>query len=397
MIDKIGNMCTGCAACANACPKGCISMIEDQEGFLFPKIDQKKCIACGICEKACPVLNEIPVNKTAEDVKVYALIHKDETVRAHSSSGGAFSAIANYVLSRNGVVFGAAFDEKFHVHHICVDTPDTLYKLRGSKYVQSEIGDSYKQAKAYLKAGKLVLFSGTACQTSGLIGYLGRDYDNLITQDLICHGVPSPMVWKKYIGFREHLERSKVNHIFFRDKGCGWHDWHFAMKFDNGMEYKQSQHEDMMIKAYLHGRCSRKSCYDCKFKQKYRLADFTLADYWGIQNIAPELDDDKGISSVYVNSPKAMRIIQDIQDKVYLREMDLETAVVHNTAMVESERTREDREAFLKDMRSKPFDMVIGKYIDEIGIGTAVRWTLRRLLGNKQYDMIRKVLMRGKK
>lgn len=394
MIDKIGDKCTGCEACANSCPKGCISMVENAEGFLFPEIDSSKCIGCELCEKACPVLHPIPINKTQEDVKVYALIHKDESVRSHSSSGGAFSAIAEYVLEQGGVVFGAAFDEKFDVHHICVDKSEDLYKLRGSKYVQSRIGDTYKQAKEYLKQGRLVFFTGTACQTSGLLGYLGRDYENLITQDLICHGVPSPLAWRKYVRLREQLERSDAEHIFFRDKTFGWHNWHIAFRFKNGGEFRQNQRDDMMISAFLRGKCSRKSCYDCPFKQKYRLADITLADYWGIEKIAPELDDDKGISSVYINSPKAQAILDAASDRVFLRQMDLDTAVEHNMAMVESEKLSRDRSDFLRDLRKKSFDMVYGRYIYQFGTGTKVKWTLRRILGNRVYDTL---LGRGKR
>ena len=229
MIDKIGDQCTGCEACANICPKDCISMVENAEGFLFPKIDSGKCVGCELCEKACPVLSPIPIHKTQEDVKVYALIHKDEDVRSHSSSGGAFSAIADFVLEQGGVVFGAAFDENFEVHHICVDKPEDLYKLRGSKYVQSRIGDAYRQAKEKLQQGRLVFFTGTACQTSGLLGFLGRDYENLITQDLICHGVPSPLAWRKYIQLNRRWAKSEVEHIFFRDKIFGWHNWHVSI------------------------------------------------------------------------------------------------------------------------------------------------------------------------
>lgn len=392
MIDKIGNKCTGCEACANICPKDCIRMVENTEGFWFPQIDTQKCVQCGLCEKACPILNPIPIHKTAEDVKVYALIHKDDEVRSHSSSGGAFSAIAEHVLEHGGVVFGAAFDENFDVRHICVEDIKDLHRLRGSKYVQSRIGDAYKQAKTFLKEGRLVFFTGTACQTSGLIGYLGRDYENLITQDLICHGVPSPLAWRKYLLLRKQLEKSRVDHIFFRDKTYGWHDWHISVKFRNGAEYSQNQREDMMICAFLRGKCSRESCYDCQFKQKYRLADFTLADYWGIEKIAPELDDDKGISSCYANSAKAERILNEISDKVFLKQMELEQAVAHNMAMVESERMQPNRAHFLKDLRSSSFDMVFGKHIDESGTGTKIRWTLRRILGNRLYE---KLLKRG--
>ena len=396
MIDKIGNKCTGCYSCVNICPKNCIHMHDNEEGFWFPEIDNAVCVKCNQCERHCPVLNEIPINKTEKDVKVYALIHKDDEVRKTSSSGGAFSAIAEYVLDHNGVVFGAAFDENFDVHHICIESLDELYKLRGSKYVQSRIGYTYKQAEKYLKNGRMVLFSGTACQTSGLLAYLGHDYDNLITQDLICHGVPSPMAWRKYIHYRELLERSKVKSIFFRDKSYGWHDWHISFLFENGRTYKASQWEDMMIRSFLRGKCSRESCYDCCFKQKVRLADFTLADYWGIEHIAPELNDEKGISSVYVNSIKAEKIIEAIRENVNLQEMELDSAISYNMAMIESEKMNKDRALFLKELKYKSFDMVSGKYNDEIGIGTKVRWTLRRIMGSKRYDSIRERIL-GKK
>lgn len=388
MIDKIGNKCTGCEACANICPKNCISMVENAEGFWFPKIDSAKCVSCDLCEKACPVLNPIPIHKTQEDVKVYALIHKDDQIRSQSSSGGAFSAVAEYVLEQGGVVFGAAFDEKFNVHHICVEKPEELHRLRGSKYVQSRIGDTYKQAKNYLKQGRLVFFTGTACQTSGLLGYLGRDYENLITQDLICHGVPSPLAWRKYIELYQRRAKSEVEHIFFRDKKFGWHDWHVYFRFRNGDSYHKNQQEDMMVSAFLTGSCSRKSCYDCPFKQKYRLADITLADYWGVEKIAPELDDDKGISSIYINSIKAQKLLDAISDRVILRQMDLDTAVAHNLAMVESERLTRDRDGFLRDLRKKSFDVVYGKYVEEADLSRRIKWAARRILGDKLYEKI---------
>lgn len=393
MIDQIGNRCTGCYACVNICPKQCIRMKDNREGFWFPEIDSDICIKCDQCEQHCPVLTPIPIHKTEKDVKVYALTHKNEEVRKNSSSGGAFSAIAEYVLSQRGVVFGAAFDEKFDVHHICIESTEDLYKLRGSKYVQSRIGETYKEAEKFLKNGRMVLFSGTACQTTGLIAYLGHDYENLITQDLICHGVPSPMAWRKYIHLREQLEKSKVKRIFFRDKTYGWHNWHIVFWFENGKIYKESQWEDMMIRSFLRGRCSRESCYNCCFKQKIRLADFTLADYWGIEHIAPELNDEKGLSSVYVNSTKAEKIIEAIRGTVNLKEMELDRTVSYNPAMIESEKLNQDRSLFLRDLRHKSFDMVAGKYNEKIGMGTKVRWTIRRILGNQLYEFVRRIVL----
>ena len=394
MIDKVGNACTGCYACVNACPKSCIRMEENAEGFWYPQIDPEQCIRCGRCEKVCPVLSELPNAKTEKGIRVYAVKHRDEKIRLNSSSGGAFTALAQTVLEQGGVVFGAAFDENYDVRHICVESEEELSRLRGSKYVQSRIGNAYRQAESFLKEGRPVYFSGTACQTSGLLGYLGRDYDELYTQDLICHGVPSPMVWRKYLEYHRTLERSDIQKVFFRDKSHGWHNWHLAIDFKNGTHYAQSQFQDKMIVSYLRGKCSRLCCYDCRFKQKCRTADFTLADYWGIQDIAPDLDDDRGVSSCYVNSPKAQRLFEAARSRLDVQELDLETAVAGNLAMIRSERLPADRDEFLKEMREKPFEMAYGKIIDEMSFKTQVRWALRRALGNKNYEKLRSL---GKK
>lgn len=391
MIDRIGKACTGCYACVNACPKSCIQMAEDKEGFWYPQIDSQQCIQCGRCERVCPILSEIPNAKTEKDIHVYAVTHLNEGTRLNSSSGGAFSVLAETVLEQGGVVFGAAFDENYDVHHICVESAEDLARLRGSKYVQSRIGNAYQQAEELLKQGRLVYFSGTACQISGLLGYLGRDYENLYTQDLICHGVPSPMVWRKYLEYHKTLERSDITKIFFRDKTFGWHNWHVAIDFENGTHYAQSQFQDKMIVSFLRGKCSRPCCYECHFKQKCRLADFTLADFWGIQNIEPELDDDRGVSSCYVNSEKGQKLFETAKSRMKVRELDLDQAVEGNLAMVESEKLPEDRTDFLREVRTKPFEMAFGRVLDEMSFRTQIRWTLRRLLGNKRYDAIRTI------
>lgn len=386
MIDKIGERCTGCYACASACPKQCIQMVEDKAGFWYPQIDPAACVHCERCEQACPVLSPLENRRTKEDVAAYALIHRDEEVRRKSSSGGAFSALASAVLRQGGVVFGAAFDENFDVRHIAVTEEKELGRLRGSKYVQSRIGDCYAQAKQYLDAGRLVYFSGTACQTSGLLGFLGRDYPNLLTQDLICHGVPSPMVWRKYIRLRERLARAKTENVFFRDKTHGWKNWHLKMRFADGSSYELSQFKHPYIIAYLRGICSRLCCYDCPFKDRYRPADFTLADFWGVDDLLPAINDDRGVSLLLVNSKKAVAFLEEQELPVRLYPVDFDAAVKENGALVESEVLNPNRDAFLKEMRRRPFDVVAGKYQGEYTLERRLRWFARRTLGNKRYE-----------
>lgn len=388
MIENVGINCTGCSACASICPKNCISLKEDEEGFLYPVINHKKCISCGRCVKACPVSNQIHRDSASGDIRAFALINIDDDIRKNSSSGGAFSLIASYVLQEGGVVFGAAYDNNFEVHHIAIEKEEEMDLLRGSKYVQSRIEDTYKQAKLFLEQNRLVLFSGTACQTSGLIGFLGKDYDNLLTQDLICHGVPSPLVWRKYLKLRKQLEKSEIEKIFCRDKTYGWHNWHLSIDFKNGVNYKASQFNDMMMISFLRGRCSRKCCYDCKFKQKVRLADFTLADLWGIESIDRTFNDDKGTSVCFVNSEKALSVFDRIKNNARWKEVNIDEVILNNDAMITSEKLTPKRDAFMRKIKKASFDMTFGECVDEMSRGTAIRWTIRRVLGNKLYKKI---------
>ena len=211
--------CCGCTACANKCPRNAIKMVEDDKGFLYPYIDRKKCINCGLCDKVCPIINK---RKTENYPKAYAAINKDEKIRLNSSSGGIFSALANYILEEQGIIFGAAFSDDFLVKHIMIDNKDDLYKLRTSKYLQSSLGDIYKEVEKKLNEGKKVLFTGTSCQINGLYGYLNKIYENLYTQDIICHGVPSPKVWKNYLKYRQEKDLESPTKINFREKTIGW-------------------------------------------------------------------------------------------------------------------------------------------------------------------------------
>ena len=354
--------CNGCGACALACPKNCIRMQEDENGFLYPQINAQECVECGLCQKICPVEN---FQATKEEPTIaYAAIHKDNSIRLESSSGGVFTAIATEILARGGIVFGATFDEKFNVVHHYIDSVDDLYKLRGSKYVQSVIGDSYKKAEDYLKQDKWVLFTGTPCQIGGLHAYLRRNYDKLITQDIICHGVPSPMVWKKYIEKRQNAANgAKPRKIAFRSKNEGWKRFSVSFLFENDTEYLATLDKDPMMKAFLGNLSLRKSCYHCAYKTKARQSDITLADFWGIEKILPEMDDDQGVSLIIVQSQKGIEVLNQVQGNLILKQVDINKAISYNTAMIHSVDEPVLRDAFLETVRQEGFSVAEKRYL----------------------------------
>lgn len=296
--------CCGCSACYNACPKAAITMQENVEGFLVPQVDAEKCIDCGLCLKACPALNEKRSN--AADPECYAA-QADDKIRAVSSSGGVFTPLAESIIDRGGVVCGAAFREDWTVHHIIVDNKADIAKLRGSKYVQSEIGDCFKRVKSLLREGKWVLFSGTPCQVAGLYTYLGKDYDTLLTVDIFCHGAPSPGVWKRYL--RENYEPGTIANVNFRDKSAiGWSCSHVAITQKNGKKDVSNNYT-----KWFHGSVIlRPSCANCKYNKLPRPSDISLGDWWGISKIDNSLNDGKGLSNVLINSPKGKSIYEQL-------------------------------------------------------------------------------------
>lgn len=356
MIEKTNKSeCSGCGACRDICPVKAISLYPDEEGFMYPQVDKGKCIGCGKCNKVCPVSNKAEKRDNGTDTIAYAAQTKEEEIRKNSSSGGVFTEIATYILEKGGVVFGAAFDENFKVIHIGVDSTEHLYKLRGSKYVQSEIGDTYRKALEYLDAGRLVLFTGTPCQIAGLYNFLNRDYDNLYTQDIICHGVPSPLVWQKYIEYRESKASAKLQSAFFRHKKYGWKRSSVKFEFSNGTEYIQDLTEDLYMRSYLRNLTLRPSCYSCAFKTKHRPSDFTLADFWGVENVLPEIADNKGTSLVILHSEKAHEVFEEIKSNLKYQAVDIDEAVKYNSAMLTSVPQNADRAKFFDSIRGKGF------------------------------------------
>jgi len=357
--------CTGCYACYNACPTQSVSMERDKEGFLYPEVDLDTCIDCDLCKQVCSLLHLKYVNNNPV---AYACHNTDEKIRLESSSGGIFTLIAERIINNNGVVFGAVFDDDFNVFHSCVTEKDKLWAFRGSKYVQSKIGLTYSQAKEFLQQGRQVLFSGTPCQIGGLKSYMGRDYDNLFCVDIVCHGVPSPKVWQKYVSYREQCARSSARRIAFRRKDEGWKRYSVSFLFKNDTEYRQTFHKDLYMRAFLKNVCLRPSCYVCRFKSLHRQSDITLADFWGIQMILPEMDDDKGTSLVFVNSDKGRLMLEQIRRKMVCKKVDINEAVFYNLAAVKSVPYNPKREKFFAELDELPFDELVRKYCaDSLG------------------------------
>ncbi len=314
--------CCGCNACVQKCPASCIVMYEDKEGFLYPQVDTKLCINCGLCEKVCPVINQ---ENTKKPLYTYAAKNKNENIRKCSSSGGIFSLLAQYVLSQKGIVFGACFDENWEVVHDYTETLDGIAAFRGSKYVQSKVENSFIKTEQFLQSGRIVLFSGTPCQVAGLKLFLQREYENLLTVDFVCHGVPSPKVWRMYLQelikskkFKKTADNFSLNEIInieFRNKSLGWKRYNFHINVQNTKKnilFSEPSDENIFMKGFLNDLYLRPSCYACPSKCFKSGSDITIGDYWGIEHILPQFDDDKGVSLVMINTNKALEIYQNL-------------------------------------------------------------------------------------
>jgi len=356
------NLCTGCAACSNICPQKCITMIEDNEGFEYPVVNTRLCINCNKCVAVCPVMSGVSRDKLAIP-KVYACKNKNETVRLKSSSGGVFSVVAEHVLGQNGIVFGAMFDNKFDVVHGFIDRKHDLDKLRRSKYVQSRIGVSYQEAERYLVSRKLVLFSGTPCQIAGLRTYLGKEYENLITCEVICHGVPSRRVYREYLRFLEDKHNSKISDINFRAQDRGWDNFGTRIRFGNGVVYENiNSVEPLYMRGFLTGLYLRPSCYSCNFKHNNSIADFTLGDYWRIAHRYPYVHDGKGISLVVANTKIGEDVFRQIAVDMDYLETSFDHASECNQLLDSSPGMPYNRESFFRDLGSLEHDELMGKY-----------------------------------
>jgi len=332
--------CCGCSACVQACPKQCISFNEDSKGFRYPNVDLNLCVDCHLCEKVCPCQNQGEPHKP---LQVWAAVNPNEEIREKSSSGGFFTALAELVIELKGVVFGARFDKKWEVTHDYTEVKEGLEVLRGSKYLQSRIGDTYRQAKEFLLEGRIVMYSGTSCQIAGLKKYLRKKYSNLLTVDVVCHGVPSPLVWRSYL---EHLKSDKfeISKVNFRSKSSGWTKFSLLVEGKSKSDEKtetlvQEQYPiNDYMQFFLKDYSLRPSCYDCPARCGKSNSDITIADYWGITEFHPDLNDNKGTSLVLVNTEighsfvETMPITKDLSryENGLKGNPPLETSVAYN-------------------------------------------------------------------
>lgn len=358
--------CCGCSACVQRCPKQCISLHEDNEGFLYPHVNTNDCINCGLCEKVCPWLNR---QNKLQPLEVLAVKNRNEEERMASSSGGVFIALAKKVIADGGVVFGAVFDEKWEVKHTYAEKIEDVKPMMGSKYLQSRIENSYKDAENFLKDGRLVFFTGSPCQITGLHNYLRKNYSNLISADFLCHGVPSPGVWRKYLN--EAFDRSeisptsekkavsysstsltyKIKNIEFRNKTFrGWKNYSLVINGtlsesgENSILLSESFHQNPYMQGFLSDIYLRPSCYKCKCKNGISHSDITIGDFWGAPKTMPDFDDDKGIGLVLVNTNKGKVIFDSLDMDV--RKTTIENARISNGGFNDNTAEHPNRKIF---------------------------------------------------
>ena len=361
-LDK--NLCCGCSACAQRCPQQCISMKEDEQGFLYPKIDSDNCISCGLCKEVCPCLNQ---GETRGPISVEAAINPDSSVRLQSSSGGLFSMLAESVLNDGGVVFGARFNDKWEVEIDCAESLEGLVAFRGSKYLQAKVGESYLKAESFLQTGRQVLFSGTPCQISGLHLFLQKDYENLLTVAIACHSVPSPLVWKEYL---KGLKLQNISDIQFRDKRISWEQYGLRIGYDKDKEFFQQYSANPFMLLFLHGIITRPSCFNCPAKEGKSGADIIIGDCWGVSKILPDYPNDhKGTSFVICLTKKGSLAVEKAEVKGL--PLQYEQVVKHNGGLttrysIPAERASFWDEFVVSDKKNQVIDSYSKPYLPSL-------------------------------
>ncbi len=366
------NKCCACQACANICPKHCISMQADSEGFLYPRVDKTICVNCNLCEKVCPILNK---PQTFPVLQAYAAKHKNSEIKLKSSSGGIFTALAKVILKEGGIVFGAAFDKNWNVIHTYAENIEDLDKLRRSKYVQSDIGKTYQQAKIFLEKDRKVLFTGTPCQIAGLRNYLGKEYQNLLTAELFCHGVPSPAVWQKFLA--ENTQKQQITSIDFRYKRFAWDASFLNITYKDGSCLPSAPRflfpllnakKGFLFRNFYHlyygisNLYERPSCHECHFKGLDKMADFSIGDLWGVQQTYPALYDKQGISAIFLNTAKAKAIFNTLS--LQTKSIDIQKITKYNPYVLTSVKPHPKRAEFFKRYKTENFNKLLKELLN---------------------------------
>lgn len=389
MIKIPDSDCFGCGACEQICPKNCINLINNGEGFLNPKTDSSCCINCHLCEHVCPAqTSQIESQNTS-----YIATNRNSAIKLLSSSGGIFGQIAGEFITAGGIVFGAAFDENWNIAHKYIDDIANLHQFMGSKYVQSRIGDSFKHAKRLLDKGLNVLFSGTPCQIAGLKCFLRKDYDNLLCIDFICHGIPAPTLWQKYLHEELHRQlefrnipsdnKININHISFRDKRNGWKNFGLSINYsviNQNYEYFSEVNQNPFLKGFVLNLYLRKVCYKCPFKDANYRSDITLGDAWGVWNYKPGIDDDKGTSYVITHTPKGVRWF--MQDNNFdIANIDYDLIKKYNITVIRPPKLNRKRRKFFKLInKGYSFEQSVHKCLPKDTIFTRIIWSINKRL-----------------
>lgn len=374
--------CCGCGACEAICPKTCISLIKDKDGFMYPMVQEDVCTDCKACEKVCPIIN--PHIKQGTMCKLYACASNFENERYHSSSGGVFHLIASSILKAGGCVFGVILSPDCRSAYFTkIQSDNELIPALGSKYIQAHMEKIYKVVKQELMAGEKVLFSGTPCHISALKNYLNKEYDNLYSVDLSCHGVPSEKAWNCYLDCREKETGGSVIAACFRSKESGWKDFSVSTDFSNGVHHAETFTVDSYGKAFTQRLLFRPSCENCKFKGLNRCSDLTLGDFWGINEITDFFNDDKGTSLVIAHTEKGMELLKLAQTQLKTLEVTKEQGTRRNPYIFRSVIPHSNKEAFFQSLGNEDFDDLVEMYATNEFVFKDFLFDLKRYIRRK--------------
>ena len=390
--SNVKSECYGCTACEQICSHGAITMRQDIDGFYFPVVNLDSCINCGFCEKVCPYDTDINL---ASQPHIYAAYAKSTNERIGSSSGALFYIIAKAVIAEDGIAYGAVMDENCQVNHQSAESIEELNRLRGSKYVQSKLNDTYRDIRTHLKNGRKVYFVGTGCQVAGLRSFLLKKYDNLLTSDLVCHGVPSQKLFDEHIRYLEKVHKGKVIKYFFRDNSR-WEGCEIVIVKKKNSKIKEFRLPSYELSPYLYSfmkaMTCRDSCYKCRYAKIPRCGDITLADFWGAQEFYPQIDASKGVSLILLNSEIGAMWFEKIKNQIFFMESSIEIASSQNGNLIKSTVRPEIRNRILSDIQSYGYERIAQTCFKPKGYTVKkLAYKLIDLIGRKNYQKIRQL------